>query len=1351
MKTQLQKSLLVYLGLLLFANKLCGIELNFKFYSVENGLSSNTVYAIVQDSKGFVWIGTEDGLNRFDGYEFKIYKNDPKNTSSIRSNYVYCLYQDTDEVLWVGTEKGISTYNPHIDAFIPFDLKANNGISIAGRVENIIPDEKGNIWISVYMQGVFMYDKHKKVLKHYSFNSFVNSGCEPDMVTCIYEDKEKDIWVSVNNTMYQIYKLDKTKDRFVPAFPHLDTQTLLRLSAYSILEDTFGTLWFGTWSNGLYSVDKKNGISGNYLNTENLDKVLHIHSITEYEPGKLLIGSNDGLTAFSVSPTMGNRKEVHLIEPSLSSRFVYPIYKDREGGLWVGTYYGGINYASPNRNYFTSYRHDKYENSVSGNVISSFCEDNYGNLWIGTDDGGLNYFDTKTERFTVYKPDKSRNSISFHNIHGLCADGDKLWIGTYSRGLNVMDVKTKRFETYRSVPLDSTSLDANSIYSVYKDSFGTIWIGTTSGINVYNREKNNFSRLKKINQTTIDILQAGNLIYFATLGKGLFIYDLKTKKWESYSFIPNSDKSLISNDITCLYSDDDGQLWIGTNTGLCLFDYRTKTFKRIPVDFQSNSICNIFGEDGYLWITTTKGLVRFNSKNNQYGLFTQADGLLSDQFTLKSGIKTTNGRIYIGTAYGFNAFYPKQIVTNRYIPPIEVTDFQLFNKSVDLNKYMEIKSDGQRRIVLSHNQNAFSIQYTALSYFASEKNEYAFILEGFDRNWNYVGKQRKATYTNIPHGEYYFKVKASNNDGIWNDTGLVIKIVVEPPFWLTNWALVMYTLVAILLLVLISNYLKKKREKQNNKRIEEIRNEQEKEAYNSKINFFTAIAHEIRTPLSLIIAPLEKIIEKSDKLPDKVVGDLNIIDRNSQRLLFLVNQLLDFRKVEREQIQVSYSVCDVNELLQNICDRFKPFIENKHISFNYWPTDKPFTASIDAENVTKVVSNLLNNASKYTKNYINLILRTDAPNNLFEICVEDNGCGISEDEQENIFKPFYQIIGDNRPGTGLGLYLVKSIVTACCGKISIKSIVGHGTAFSVFFPIIQSESLFTANSIVVNNSGKEIEHQRIDVSEHSANASNDKPFLDIQKPVLLIVEDNNELRLFLFEKLSDRYIILLASGGNEGIDLLEKNEVDIIVSDIMMPDMDGISFCNRVRNNFLWSHIPFILLTAKTNMSSKIEALEIGADAYIEKPFSLSYLSAQIENLLDSRRRLMHKFTETPFVSLKSIAGNKADEEFLSKVNEIIEKNIANVDFTVEQLAEELCISSSGLFAKIRNLSDLTPNKLLLLVRLKRAAELLNANTYRVNEVCYMVGFNSPSYFAKCFYKQFGILPKQISQTSKSD
>lgn len=1315
------------------------IELNFKYYKVEDGLSSNTVYAVLQDSRGFMWFGTENGLNRFDGYTFTAYRNTPRNENSLINNYVYCLIEDGDQTLWIGTERGVCTFDLGKDGFNPFILKTEKGIPVSGRIQNLVPDN-GKIWITSARQGVFVYENNK--LSLHSFEEFKTNPDEQIWVTGIYKDKENIIWASVDNTGHQIYRFNKESGKFTPGFPDMCFDEQKQLRAYSMLEDTFGTLWFGTWTNGLIAVDKHKGIiTERHLHIPGKDRILHIHQLTEYDPGTILIGSNDGLTSFKISPIAGNRPDQHFREPMLSNCFVYPIYKDNEGGLWIGTYYGGINYASPNRNYFTGNTYIKHENSVTGNVVSCFCEDPSGNIWIGTEDGGLNELNVKTGKFHAYSYKDKTNGLSFDNVHALLIDNNNLWVGTYTGGLNVMDLHTKKIKHYVSDHADKNTLDANNIYSIYRDSLANIWIGTSSGINLYNRQSDNFTRARHLNEIVMDILQTGNHIWFATINRGLQKFDLESGQWTEYLFESDNKNSLISNDVICLGTDEKQQLWIGTNHGLCRYDAENDIFIDEKVKFQSNYICKVFAENGNLWITTLKGLISYTPSTRQHRQFTKSDGLLSDLFTPNSGFKTSSGKIYLGTPNGFNTFYPKQLNKNTHIPTIEITDFQLFNKPTDINNFLSRNKQNRPVLTLTHNKNSFSFEFTALSFFAPEKNQYSFMLEGFDKNWNNTGKERRATYTNIPPGNYVFRIKASNNDGIWNNEGYALRMIIKPPLWWNGWSITFYILLVITGIIYLFHFLREKDKRKNEEKIVRIRSEQEKEMYRSKIEFFTNVAHEIRTPLSLIIAPLEQVIEGSDAMPDAIKENLDIMRSNSQRLLTLVNQLLDFSKIEKRGIQISLSNQNIYLLVLKIYQRFKPFIEHKHILFEYICNDTDFETMTDAENLTKVVSNLLSNASKYTTDHILLKLNAHLSADYYEISVKDNGAGLSESETEHIFKPFYQAPGQYNSGTGLGLFLVKSIVDALDGKIELINNPGESFSISVVLPKInrQVEYPLPGEYSKETQMSSGIEPESCDSGNVCCDSGND------EKPSLLIVEDDKDMQAFIRKQFQNNYLVYTANDGNEGIDILESHPIDIIVTDMMMPNMDGITFCKTVKQNFLWSHIPVIMLTARTNVGSKIEAFETGADAYLDKPFHISYLSARIRNLLESRRLLFQKFSQTPYASLKSIAGNKTDEDFLVKLNEIIEKNIENSDFSIDNLAKEIGISSSGLFAKIKQISGVTPNRLILSMRLKKAAELLNERRYRVNEVCYRVGFNNPSYFAKCFQKQFGKLPKDFT------
>ena len=1294
----------------------------FRHFSVEDGLSSNSVRAIMQDKYGFMWLGTDDGLNRYDGTTIKVYNLNPQGSN----DYISSLYDTTDNI-WVGTEGGVYIFDYETESFELFKVLTAQGDSIKSNVNHIAEDRDGNLWFSTVGQGIFKYNISKHYLEHYEFKD------ANGLMASVLVDSENQIWAVTNWGSPTVSKLNKAENKFEP-FPITYEAGQYDSNSLVMLEDSEHALWLGTWECGLQKIDRYTGKAITYLHPSEGKGATHIHSLMEYAPHQLLIGSDDGLLLFNTLTCEHQLFTEDETNPySLSNRFVYPIVKDREGGIWVGTYYGGVNYLSPNTGQFECFAHSRFYNSVNGTVIGRFCEDSSGYIWIASDDGGLSRFAPKDKQFTHYMPDEHRNSLSYHNVHALCMDDDDLWIGTYTGGVNVLNTKTGTFRVYTTKGGDLTTLDGTSSYAIFRDREKRIWVTSMAGINLYNREEDNFIRVKDLESLTIDIDQdADGNIWFSTQGKGLFKYNPDKKTWKNYVY-SNTPGALVNDQVNCVLIDGNGNMWVGTMNGLCKYDAGEDRFEAIPLDIPSRNICGIVEDQHVLWLTTTKGLVRY-APGESCQVFTRSDGLQSEQFLPNAALKASDGKIYVGSVNGFNAFYPYQIKMNKVLPPVVITGLEIFNKEIRIgDKKLPKALNWMAELDLSYKDHVFSLLYASLSYCTPEKNQYAYKLEGFDKDWNYVGSQNKATYTNLPAGTYVFKVKATNNDGIWSNQEASLKITIHPPFYWSTASKILYFIWVCIALTFFIRFLLKRTEKKHTAEINQLNVSKEKEVHEAKIKFFTMIAHEIRTPVSLIIGPLEKIMKSSIPMPAVLRDDLNIIDRNSQRLLFLVNQLLDFRKVEQEGITMRYASQNIRQLLQAVCERFKPFItqHGAHLEVEY--PDADFTAMVDSEAITKMISNLLTNASKYTKDKVVLSCIVQPEQHTFVVKVTDNGIGISKEDRKRIFKPFFQAM-DNKPGTGIGLSIVKSIVESHNGCIEVESEINKGSSFIVTLPIEQvGAEVQEGEAGVLNPVIPE------DILSETLPVMSSK-----NKPLMLIVDDNEEMLNFLSSSFSAQYSILTAEDGMEALEKLKEHEVTLIVSDWMMPRMDGVEFCKALRADQSISHIPFILLTAKTDTNSKIEGMDCGADAYIEKPFSVQYLEACIKNLLDLRNLLRQKFSKMPLVPLNSIANNSMDNKFLTRINEIIEQNFSNSELSVDFLAEELCISRSGLFAKIKTLANVTPNELIQIVRLKKAAALLSENKYRINEIYYMVGFNNPSYFAKCFQKQFGIKPGEF-------
>jgi signal transduction histidine kinase/DNA-binding response OmpR family regulator/streptogramin lyase len=1044
----------------------------------------------------------------------------------------------------------------------------------------------------------------------------------------------------------------------------------------------------------------------------------------QYTENELLIGSDSGLMMVNTS-TLESTPFVNdeLNEFSISDRFVYPIYKDREGGVWIGTYYAGINYLAPELKTFTRWRYSRFSNSVGGKIVSGFCEDSKGDIWIALDDGGLNRFSPKTGTFEHVNV----GEISKMNIHALCMDGDDLWIGTYANGVFVLNTVTRKLRHYQSEGMNG-SLDSNSTYSIFRDRKGNIWVATMEGVNLYNRDTDDFTNVKTFDALTIDIDEdARGRLWFSTQGHGLMAYNPETGIWKNYR---EDMGGLPHNHVNGVTIDNSGTMWVATANGLCHYVPEKDCFERDAIEVTSQDLLSIVEDQHKLWITTVNGLVRFEPGKGCI-IYTTDDGLLSNQFVPNAILKATDGRIYVGSVAGFNAFYPYQIKLNQYQAPVVFTGLDIINKPVSVgDKHLPVPINELDELVLSYEDKVFTIHFAALSYCNPDKNQYSYKLEGFDKDWNFVGDMRQVTYTNLPVGKYKLMVRATNNDGQWSEYTAVLTIKVTPPWWWSLPMKIFYIILVISVLIILIQYLLYRSERHHVAEIKRIEQAKEREVYQAKLSFFTMIAHEIRTPVSLIIGPLEKIMRSYDKLPADVREDLNIINRNNDRLLFLVNQLLDFKKVEQNGLIMRFKHNNLAELMNAVVVRFEPTVEHMGGTLEVHNFASDFVADVDAEAFTKLISNLLNNARKFMTDKIVVDCRVNESAKHFAISVTDNGIGISKENQERIFEPFFQVNDANRAskgGTGIGLSIVKNVVEGHGGTIKVESSEGHGATFTIDFPIHQKNVVASDDDTV-------------DVAETDDKASVDS-VTQSGRPVMLVADDNVEMLEFIASSFRGDYEVLTAEDGEEALQLLAENEVSLIVSDWMMPRKNGIEFCKAVRHNAKYSHIPFILLTAKTDNMSKTEGINCGADVYVEKPFSVQYLEACIRNILEMRKLLRQKYSSMPLEPINVIAQTKVDDDFLTKLNEIIEENFSNPDLSVDLLAERLNISRSGLYAKIKALASVSPNELILITRLKKAAQLMKDGQYRVKEICFMVGFNSPSYFAKCFQKQFGMKP----------
>lgn len=1300
----------------------------FKNLSIRNGLSQNTVNAILQDRKGFMWLGTKDGLNRYDGLSFRKFKHDAANPRSIGNSFITSLYEDFNGNIWVGTDAGVYIYYPEKEAFEEFDCQSLEKTRIERSVSMIAGDKQGRVWIAVEAQGMFCYDARQKLLRNYPLSEISSN------IKCFTFDSGGTLWLGFyGDGLYY------SKDNLATVHPYGSPEDGKREFEggviTKIVQGNYNCLYIGSVKEGVSELNLTSGQVRNLLAIDESGESIFCRDLLPYSDNELWIGTESGIYIYNLRTAQFIHLRASLYDSySLSDNAIYALYKDREEGLWIGSYFGGVDYYPRQYTYFAKYYPKNIANSLHGKRVREFCRADDGTLWIGTEDGGLNHFNPKTKEFHFFEP-----SAGFTNIHGLCMDGSHLWVGTFSKGLRVIDTRTGVVLRTYTEGYTPHSLNDNSIFSICRTSAGEIYLGTLFGLLRYNRTQDNFDRIPELNGKFVyDIKEDsyGNL-WLATYANGAYCYDVSVRRWKNYVFDAEDEKSLPYDKVLSVFEDSYRQIWLTTQGGgFCLFHPDTETFTRYGLkDGLPNDVVYqiVEDDDRFLWLTTNNGLVRFDPKTMEMKVFSTANGLPTNQFNYRSGFKDEAGNIYLGSINGFVAFDPRTFAENRQVPAVAITDFLLFNKEVPVGETdSPLKSSitFSDKVVLTADQNSFSFRIAALSYQAPRMNKLMYKLEGFDEGWLTIGESLLVTYSNLGYGDYVFKVKASNSDGVWNEQETSLHLSILPPFYLSGWAYCFYVLFFMGCLVCVIFYFKRRNYRKQHRQMEMLEQEKEREVYHAKIDFFTNVAHEIRTPLTLIKGPLENIILKKE-VDSETKEDLYIMKQNTERLLNLTNQLLDFRKTETRGFRLDFTECDVVAVLRETYLRFTSLAKQKGLDFILELPQECFMADVNQEALTKIISNLLNNGVKYASTYLRISLETDEK--VFHIRTFNDGEMIPDTMKEEIFKPFVRLDKEDEvtTGTGIGLALSRSLAELHQGSLMMEK--GEEVnCFCLTLPVNQ-DSTITLSAENVSQ-----------VEENSCGWEQEETDTKEKKPMILVVEDNPDMLAFIRKQLTTEYSVLTAMNGIEALAVLDNHYVNLVVSDVMMPQMDGFELCKTIKSDLSYSHIPVVLLTAKTNIQSKIEGLELGADAYIEKPFSVEYLLANISSLIHNREKLRQTFAKSPFVAANTMALTKADEEFIWKLNDIIQANLHNPEFSMEDMADALKMSRSSFYRKIKGVLDLSPNEYLRLERLKQAAQLLKEGKSRVNEICYTVGFNSPSYFSKCFLKQFGVLPKDF-------
>jgi signal transduction histidine kinase/ligand-binding sensor domain-containing protein/DNA-binding response OmpR family regulator len=1417
--------------------------LKFKNLTKENGLSCSDVTCVTQTPDGFLWIGTSDGLNRFDGTTFLVYRNDPNNPNSVSDNTITTLFVDSNGTLWIGTKNnGLNKYVGEKDYFLNYKSLAYQSSTISSNyIRAIAEDTDRHLWIATTM-GLNRYDPQSDSFKRYFYEiGVVIKPSTPDSL--LKKNVPKNIVAAVTNLIGNSFNNEQSfEEALLTSLSDYEIRTYRSfVLKYSILKiqsedisvlkaDNSSNLWMAFEKKGLAFFNPRSAILKVYADTrENDFWSKEIRSLC-FDTNSLWIGTHEGnvgrleiatnkLSLIDVTAPIYNIESIvkdtkgniwfgddyglGRILPNLqgSYRFrgtenekynppsttVKSIFEDQEGSIWIGSSQGGINLTFSDA-LFSHYRRQEHTSkNVSSNGVSSVLEDSKGNVWIGYYATGIDRLnvDNSITRFDYVED--SKNGIGNGTVFAIFEDHDGIvWIGTYEGGLQYYNDATQSFVSYKHNDQVKTSISGDDVRAIAEDDEGNLWLAIHGhGINKFDKK----TQIAKHYFADYDNWQnalANDWVYSVLVDRkgnvwvgsvnGLSILYKGSDHFITYN---RTNSNLSYNEVKTLLEDSRGNIWVGTENGLNLFNQQAKQFTLVnDNDGLPNNIIKGLQEDkhGNVWISTNNGLSRYSPIHKTMVNYTVLDGLQSNEFFVNAAHKGKSGKMYFGGNNGLNIFQPDGIKIDSSKVPLRLTGLSLFNKPVRVGDEMLEKSiDRTSAITFQSDQNVFSISFVGLSYRNPEKIKYAYQLDGFENEWNLVGSKNEATYTNLDPGTYTFKVKAANGDGVWNNSARELTIVILPPFWRTPFAYFLYTLAILAMLYLYRRSTINKEQFKNRLKLQQLEAERTHEIDSLKLKFFTNISHEFRTPLTLIIGPSETLMADSTMENSKRKSYYQLIQRNAERMLRLINQLLDISAIDAGFMKLRIAKHNIVEYAKNISDTFQYSAQNQHIRFSFESNVERAEVFFDMDVVEKVLYNLISNAIKFTElegevsvrlfittcsdatipkplaDDLQLINLTNCQLVKFEI--EDNGIGIPIDLRERVFERFYQIEGTTagRNGTGIGLALVKQLVQRHYGSVSLEDKLGKGSKFVVWFPVFADR--FAAEEIKEGIVIKRPEltdrfTHDLQVVKDSQNLTSERELMGL--PIVLIVEDNEDVRYYMQLNLQDEYTIHQAKNGQEGFDKAVEINPDLIISDVIMPVLSGFEFCSKIKNDARTSHIPLILLTARSAESYELEGLKSGADDYVTKPFSLPILKAKIRNVIEARQKLKDKFYSDLSFEPKNITTNNLDKGFVGQLIEAIELNLSNEDFNPDTLADQLHVSRSQLYKKVKGISGLSVSIFVRNIRLRKAAALLSSsNATSIAEVAYKVGFSDPGYFTKCFHEMYSKSPSAFLHEQK--
>ncbi len=1320
----------------------------FTNYSVADGLKDKTIHCIFQDRKGWVWIGTDFGILRFDGYTFKDFLIDSEESEILSKSLIRTIIEDKNGVIWVGTElNGIFKYDRRYYKIeqIKDSLLTNNS------VWTIVPDNKNKLWIGTEDGLCYFNPESKTSIKKITLETHPNL-LTGSFIRKLMIDVNNRLWVGTNNGVTVLNDDLSLWNKFLN---NAQIENELENEVWEIYQDNKDYVWIGTYLGGLYRYSIFENELQKFPLDEKNERAFTVRSIVQDKRNNLWVGTRGGLFSISKDNELNQYNNNHLDEYSLIHNSVLNLMLDAKGDLWIGTR-NGISYLNFERKAFT------YLNSLnSGNTIMNnsevyaLWEDAENNLWIGTESGGVNIYNKEKNslRYLTTKDNLSNNCIK-----AISPDGEgNVLIGTYLGGLNLYNTQSGKNKIFIHEEDNEASLSDNSVWAIYTDSRNRIWIGTSAGVDIFDGKNEKFQHFgEKFEVGWVSLI-------FEDDQERIWLYSVDLKRLTMIS--PGGAVQHYPYQSRAITNSTNGKVWISTvGNGLIELDPSNGKSNDYTI---ANGLCSnvIYGmvkvDKEFLWLSTNNGLSCFDIVNKTFKNYYISNGLLNNQFNYGAAITYSKNYIVFGGKKGVDILNLKELHENEYIPPVVLTNIRIFNKPVAIspNKNNDAPLNNliseTKQITLHYDQNMITFDFAALNYANSEMNTYKYKLEGFDKEWNEIGNQHSATYTNLDYGEYIFKVIGTNSDNRFDPEGLVFHVTILPPFWKT-WIFrgIIIGLIGLLFYSIYGFIVN--REKLKQQLIFERKNARQiKELERLKHKFFMNVSHEIRTPLSLIIGPLDKLM-KTEMSPEQQKAHFVIIRRNTIILNKLVSQLLDYRKLETGNLKLDLKQGNLNVFIENITDSFRHLAEDKGIELEYNIAHKSLFFAFDSDKLEKILNNLLSNAIKFTNskgkvilsvsltyldelestvNYIPTVnFENNTVNQFVKITVRDTGIGIPKVQVSRIFDRFRQIEGkkSQASGTGIGLSLTKELVKLHNGHIKAKSVEGIGSKFILLIPYIQLDDLNKSVTNLHDELGIEISTGDI-LSTQEGNVNHK------HKPILLIVDDNHDIRTFVNHHFLPEYDVVEAVDGKEGwIKALELIP-DIIITDIMMPHIDGVGLCKKIKNDECTSHIPVLMLTALTAKEKQIDGISAGAEDYIVKPFDVTVLKAKVDNILYIRKSLRERFSKEMLLKPRDIVLASPDEKFLRKVIQVIEKNISQPNLDVDFLAKNVGVSRTQLYRKLSALTDMAAKEFVKDIRLKRSAQLIPQNKLTISEIAYEVGFNDVSYFRKCFKEKYGV------------